>query len=582
MIVSCVMIARRGRKSALSKIKLLDKNLIDKIAAGEVVERPASVIKELLENGIDAGSTRIEIEIKGGGIDYIRVSDNGMGIEETDLVLAFARHATSKLESEADLWALGSMGFRGEALSSIGAVSQVEMYSNTGSEGHCIKVEGGEVVSCQAAPAPPGTSVMVKDLFFNTPARKKFLKSTVTEGNKVYDTVVRLALSHPEISFSFRNEHRQVFMTSGNGDLREVALAIYGRDFSGRLLDIQLQYGDITVSGLIGNPELTRKNRRGQIFVVNRRVVRNPVLSVSLEEAYRGLLLGRERPVGIVFLAMPPGQVDVNVHPQKTEVRFHDEKAVFKAIKTVAREKLFQTFNPDLTGETYRARLEEYRESSPSIHYIPNSADYRLGPVIREESLGFTAVQDDNTPSIKLYGQWQDSYLICEIDGQLNIIDQHAAHERLLFNKIKGLPGEKLSQELAVPVAVELPPDLIMLVESRRALLEDLGYDLDRIGEKTMVIRSIPAMANGGEVETLMEILDAWQSQPLTEEVILDSGLKVLACKGAVKAGQRLDPQEIMRLLSEWALTENRNFCPHGRPACYTMDKTEMDRHMKR
>lgn len=566
----------------MSKIKLLDKNLINMIAAGEVVERPASVVKELVENGIDAGSTSLEIEIKGGGINYIRVSDNGTGIEESDLILAFARHATSKIEAESELWALKSMGFRGEALSSIAAVSKVEMYTNANGEGHCIKVEGGEVISHQPAPAPPGTSVTVRDLFFNTPARRKFLKSTVTEGNQVYDTVVRLALSHPEVSVSFRNEHRQVFMTSGNGDLREVALAVFGRDFSRRLLDIEMQYGDINVTGLISTPELTRKNRKGQIFVVNRRVVRNPVLSVSLEEAYRGLLLGRERPVGIVFLTMPPGQVDVNVHPQKTEVRFHDEKAVFMAIKTAVRERLFQTVNPDLTGETYRSRLGAYQEPSPSNHYIQNTTKYRPQLVMREDTLDFIAIQDDKVPSIKLYGQWQDSYLICEIDGLLNIIDQHAAHERLLFNKIKEEPGERLHHELAVPVAVELPPDLIMLVESRRELLRNLGYHLDRIGEKTMVIRTIPAVAAGGEVETLMEILDDWQNQPHNDEVIIDSGLKVLACKGAVKAGQRLDHREMMRLISEWVVTENRNFCPHGRPTCYTIDKAEMDRLMKR
>ncbi len=566
----------------MNKIKLLDKDLIDKIAAGEVVERPTSVVKELLENGIDAGSTRLEIEIRGGGIDYIRVSDNGIGIAEEDLLLAFARHATSKLESESDLWLLGSMGFRGEALSSIAAVSRVEMYSNPGGEGHCIRVDGGEVISCQAAPAPPGTSVTVTDLFYNTPARRKFLKSTVTEGNQVYDTVVRLALSHPEISFSFRNEHRQVFMTSGNGELREVALAIFGKDFSRRLLDIELQYGDITVTGLIGKPELTRKNRRGQIFMVNRRVVKNPVLSVSLEEAYRGLLLGRERPVGMIFLTMPPDRVDVNVHPQKTEVRFHDEKAVFMAIKTAVREKLFQATNPDLTREPFRTRVESFQEPSPSPAYIPQPVNYRPQPVLKEETLDFMAMSEDDIPPINIYGQWKDSYLICEIDGLLNIIDQHAAHERLVFNQLKAQSVKTVSQELTVPVAIELPPDLLLLVESRQEFLKNLGYVMDRIGEKTMVIRSIPALAAGGEVETLMEILDTWQSRPFAGELDLDDGLKVLACKGAVKAGQRLESREMMHLIREWARTENRNFCPHGRPTCYTIDKAEMDRLMKR
>ena len=300
-----------------------------------MVERPASVVKELLENSIDAESSFIEVEIRGGGIEYIRVTDDGVGIDKKDLKLAFARHATSKLESEADLWSINSMGFRGEALSSIAAVARVDMNSNTGSEGYHIKIAGGNVLSFQAAPSPPGSSVTVQDLFFNIPARRKFLKSSVTEGNRIYDIVVRIALSHPEISFCFRNEHRQIFMTSGNGDLREVAWAIFGKDFSRRLLEINLEYGDITVTGLISKPDLTRKNRKGQIFFVNRRVVKNQV-SVSLK-----------RPIvafcwyGAACWNCLPNHLligDVNVY-SKTEVRFRDESGFWVIQAAVRKSK---------------------------------------------------------------------------------------------------------------------------------------------------------------------------------------------------------------------------------------------------
>ncbi len=558
----------------MNKIKLLDKTLVDKIAAGEVVERPASVVKELLENSIDAASSFIEVEIRGGGIEYIRVTDDGVGIDKKDLKLAFARHATSKLESEADLWSINSMGFRGEALSSIAAVARVDMNSNTGSEGYHIKIAGGNVLSFQAAPSPPGSSVTVQDLFFNIPARRKFLKSSVTEGNRIYDIVVRIALSHPEISFCFRNEHRQIFMTSGNGDLREVAWAIFGKDFSRRLLEINLEYGDITVTGLISKPDLTRKNRKGQIFFVNRRVVKNQILSVSLEKAYSGFLLSMERPVGIVFLTIPADQVDVNVHPQKTEVRFRDEKTVFKVIQTAVREELLKRTMPEMTTEPFRFPVEGVSEYDK----VPN-----LSPVMmREDPLEFSINTDDNSERPRVFGQWKNSYLICEINGLLIIVDQHAAHERLLYNQIREHSGQKLEQELAVPVGIELSPDFLSLVESKQNMLNNLGYKLDRFGEKTMVIRSIPAVVAGREVEVLMEILESWESAPPNDEMILDNGLKILACRGSVKAGQKLDQMEMLRLISDWAVTDNRNFCPHGRPTCFTMDKSEMDRFMKR
>ncbi|NLV16166.1 MAG: DNA mismatch repair endonuclease MutL [Syntrophomonadaceae bacterium] len=597
----------------MNRIKLLDKTLIDKIAAGEVVERPASVVKELVENSLDAGSRRIEAEIAGGGLELIRVADDGSGIAEADLLLAFARHATSKISEESHLWALTSMGFRGEALSSIGAVSKAEMCSNPDQEGHCIQVEGGEVLSLKPASSPPGTIITVRDLFYNTPARKKFVKSAITEGNQVYDIMLRLAFSHPEVSFSFSNERRRVFLTSGNGRIDQVALAVFGQDYARRLIQFEHQYGTIRVHGLTSNLELTRKNRKGQIFLVNGRVVKNPILSVAMEEAYRGLLLNRERPVGIIYLTIPPGQIDVNVHPQKTEIRFDDERAVFQAVKSSVRTALFQQNNPNITGEEFLARLES-EQANQSSQKVPSYTKYQSTLPLRYNSPGggeFNESADkwsdaknaeilpeptrwDETwqqlvpenygsgSRITIFGQWQDSYLLCELDERLVIVDQHAAHERLLFNQLKKSESPVIQQELAVPVAIELPDDLLMIAEEKNELLQGLGYCLDRFGEKSMVIRMIPAMATDQEVETLMEILEQLQNSFLDDELYLDAGLKILACKGSVKAGQRLGQMEITRLLEEWSRTDTRDFCPHGRPVCMVLEKSDLDKLLKR
>ncbi|NLB17159.1 MAG: DNA mismatch repair endonuclease MutL [Syntrophomonadaceae bacterium] len=595
----------------MNRIKLLDKALIDKIAAGEVVERPASVVKELVENSLDAGSCRIEVEIAGGGLDLIRVIDDGSGIDEDDLILAFARHATSKISDESHLWALSSMGFRGEALSSIGAVSRVEMYSNPGQEGHCIQVEGGEVISLKPAPSPPGTSITIRDLFYNTPARKKFVKSAVTEGNQVYDIILRLAFSHPKVSFSFSNERRRVFQTSGNGHIPEVALAIFGQDYARRLMQFRGQYGAIQVFGLTSTLELTRKNRKGQIFLVNGRVVKNPILGVAMEEAYRGLLLSRERPVGIIYLTIPPDQIDVNVHPQKIEIRFNDEKAVFQAIKSGVRTALYQQANPNITGQQFLTRLEsEQNNQSPSKgssftqYQSALPLKYDLQGVLNnnpdnwvptravetepessqwgETRQQFTQSNEGFRPQVKTFGQWQDSYLVCELEGRLVIVDQHAAHERLLFNRLKETESPVHEQELAVPVAIELPEDLLTIAEAKSELLQELGYYLDRFGEKSMVIRIIPAMATDQEVETLMDILEQLQNHNLDDRLHLDEGLKILACKGAIKAGQRLDQLQINHLLEEWFRTDTRDFCPHGRPTCMVLEKSDLDKLLKR
>ncbi len=595
----------------MSRIRLLDKSLIDKIAAGEVVERPASVVKEIVENSLDAGSKHIEIEIAGGGMEMIRVSDDGSGMDRDDMILAFARHATSKINTESDLWSLSSMGFRGEALSSIGAVARVTMNTSQGSEGSLIEIAGGEVLRQEAAASPLGTRVTVSDIFFNTPARKKFMKSSVTEGNQIYDIVVRLALSHPNVSFLFKNQKKQIFMTSGNGRLPEVVLAIYGADYARRMMEFDYEYGNIGISGMLGNMELTRKNRKGQLFYVNQRVVKNQILSAALEEAYRGFLLNRERPVGIVFLRIPPEDIDVNVHPQKTEIRFHDERTAFLAVKTAVRETISRKLDSSITGERFfnRADLEQQVEQA-SLSWKAQEIDYAPKPF--QLNRAFPSADDCETPGStwqgsvsemksdfmtrdnpiigpqdnegesRLLGQWQNSYLVCELQGRLYIVDQHAAHERLLFNRIKSSPSQINKQELALPVALELSPDLIETAENNRQRLEDFGYVMDRFGEKSMVVRTVPPVSDGEEIETLMEILDSLRNMDSEEIVKGDEPFKVLACKGAVKAGQPLVPQEMLRLLQDWAQTENREFCPHGRPTCMVLDKNQMDKLMKR
>lgn len=598
----------------MNKIHVLRDDLINKIAAGEVVERPASVVKELVENAIDAGSTKVEIEIKGGGIEYIRVTDNGSGMPEDDLILAFTRHATSKLTEESDLWVLQSLGFRGEALPSIASVARVEMISNTGETGVGITIEGGLISSVRPAAAPKGSSITVKDLFFNTPARRKFLKSVITEGNHILDTVTRMAMSHPEISFSFSNENRRIFITTGDGSLYNTALAVFGNDFAEKFLVFEDAAGDIIVKGLVGNTSFTRKNRRGQYFFVNNRAVKNSILSTALEEAFRGFLISGERPVGVVFLEVPTADVDVNVHPQKAEVRFKDEQTVFAAIKRAVRARLYrETGVPTVSSSESEIDLDASIVSKPVFE--PGSASdsgtsyqtrsnygfsvrerssYNYEPVLRQQNihrpvdpvipgkLSFEEITSEPVPeSIKIYGQWKDSYIICEIEDRLEIIDQHAAHERILYNRLKGHQDRFIGQELAIPVMLESSPQIIQRIENNKELIRSLGFITEPFGDRSVVIREVPAMTAGAEVETLLEILDYLEDERDPQQV-LDEGLKIIACKGAIKAGQHLDIREMKDLLQQWMQVDDFHACPHGRPTRVSFTLKDLEKQFKR
>lgn len=584
MTVFCDTPSESARRSALSKIHVLDSNLINKIAAGEVVERPASVVKELIENAFDAGSTRVEIEIHGGGIEYIRVSDNGCGMDEDDLILSFTRHATSKLSVEDDLWAVDTMGFRGEALPSIASVSQVEVNSNNGQTSITLTVNGGEMSAVKPAAAPPGTNIIVKDLFYNTPARRKFLKTGVTEGNQIYDTVTRAAISRPDISVAFRNENRLVFMTDGDGILLNAVRSIYGKDYAEKMLPFHKEFGDMTVQGLIGRPEFTRKNRKGQLFYVNGRSIRSALMSASLEDAFRGLLISQEKPVGIIFLTMPPDVVDVNVHPQKAEVRFRSEQSVFQAVKTAVRETLYASYNRGFTPRDEEPAFSK-TFSKPSgefyQHDSPRKADYDWANLFKEDTPVFNIETQLPSFDFKIYGQWQDSYLIFETEGTLEIMDQHAAHERIMFNQLKNAGQSPVSQELAVAVMIELGSDMMEQVEKQGQLIRELGYEVEIFGERSVIIRAVPAAAAGSEVEVLLEILDS-TGEVKEWEASFDKGLKVMACKSAIKAGQKLNREEMEELIQSWIKTPDRYTCPHGRPVCISYDPQEMARAFKR
>lgn len=573
------------------KIKVLDDHLINKIAAGEVVDRPSSVVKELVENSLDAGSRKIEVEIRGGGIDYIRVTDDGWGVAEEEMALAFARHATSKLKTEEDLWCIRTMGFRGEALPSIGAVSKVIMHSNNGEGGASITVEGGKIVSIKAAAAPPGTTVVVQNLFYNTPARLKFLKSKTTEANWVFRVTSQLALAHPEVMFSLVNEGRLVFKTPGRGDLKETAGAVLGHSWTKRLLELHKEAGEMRIHGLIGDPSFTYRGNRGQFYFVNRRVVQNRILARALQDGYQGFLVGQERPVGMIFVDVPSEWIDVNVHPQKTEVRFKDEQKIYSLVRLAVREKL-SSLNDKGTPYFEILSLEENREaydafSSPSKKDANNDDkwswldEFDFKKTEPPEELFSGEDKEKEESNFHLLGQWASSYIICEIENRLEIIDQHALHERIIFDELQTAPGNLKGEELLFPLSVQLPPELMEAALENMDLLSKLGYRVEIMGERSLAIRQGPAVAKNREIEVLLAVLEDIEKKR-EREGVETSALTVVACKSAVKAGERLTLEEMNWMLKKWFMVPRSWRCPHGRPVSVSLTMKEIEKWLKR
>lgn len=574
-------------------IRLLEDNLINKIAAGEVIERPASVVKELVENSIDAGSTRINVRIAGGGVDLIEVEDNGFGIPAQDVGTALQRHATSKITCAEDLFNINTMGFRGEALPSIASVSRLELYTRYADEpGARVTAAGGTIQDTEAFPGPEGTRIVVRELFFNTPVRKKFLKSPVTEQSHIYDIMSKLALSRPDISFSLNSEKKLYFKTPGNGNLRDALIAINGKDFAEQFIDLKISGETCSAYGLITRPEFHRINRKNQIFYVNNRIIKSPMLARAVDEGYKGLLLSREYPGVIVFLTIAPGEVDINVHPQKTELRFTDEGPIFRLLSRGIRD----TVNGLAINwrENYRetqAPTEKYYDLS-YIEYprtIPAMVRDQEIPFVHQPSKVFLrdlstspAEVVDDDEYLRILGQCFNSYILVETEGCLWMVDQHAAHERIIYSRLKkaAQSGEPETQLLAVPLTIELSVPDIELIIKQPHLLSKIGLFVEPLGPDTLIIRSSPPALQGQEKELLLEILQMLRDN--RNDDCLDAAQCLLACKRAVKAGQILSSLEMEQLLKDLLETDDFRHCPHGRPTIIEITHSELDRRFKR
>ncbi|NLN87750.1 MAG: DNA mismatch repair endonuclease MutL [Syntrophomonadaceae bacterium] len=575
-------------------IRLLDDHLINKIAAGEVIERPASIVKELVENAIDAGSRRIAVQIAGGGIDRIEVADDGQGIPRDQVLMAFERHATSKIGREEDLTSIATMGFRGEALPSIASVSEVELHTQYGQEaGVRVSVSGGKNIRLDNSPAAPGTKVTVTDLFFNTPARKKFLKSMVSEGIQVHDVMCHLALARPDISFSYANEKKLYFKTPGSGDLRDTVVAIYGHDFAAHFIDLDWQGERYRLRGLMSKPEFRRLNRKNQLFYVNDRLIKSPMLARAVDEGYRGALLTREYAAVFLFLYLPGEEVDVNVHPQKTEVRFRDDKAIFRLVSQALKAALG---GPGLT--------DDHRPLHPSGFPRPSQpAPLRLdwphdpqplfiaetGPQVIDShiqtGIGWDGRDADRgTPDSDLVviGQCFNGYIIIERGDSIWLVDQHAAHERIIYNRLReqGRGQTEEGQILAFPQAFDLSAAAMDMLEDHLDVFRTAGFDLEPLGPDSVILRAAPAALQGQEVEFVNECLDVLAMDQAIN--FKDEIYALMACKQAVKAGDLLSRAEMMLLVDD--LLRNRDYgnCPHGRPTLVEISRSELEKRFKR
>lgn len=614
-----------------NKIAVLEKATIDKIAAGEVVERPASVVKELVENAIDAGADAITVEIKDGGKSYIRITDNGCGIPEEELPVAFLRHSTSKLRDASELSDIHTLGFRGEALSSISAISRVEMITKPQTElmGVRYVVEGSQEVSMDKIGAPDGTTIMVYQLFFNTPARKKFLKSDMTEASYISELMERLALSHPDVSFLFISNKKEKIHTSGNGNLMDTIYQIYGRQIASNLLAVEKETDLLMVSGFIGNSNVARGNRSLENFYINGRYIKSPLLSKAVEEGYVGYLMQHQYPFCVLQITTKEAAVDVNVHPTKQEVRFDDEIAIADIFKTLVFERLHQrediaevTLDEEIekekeqskpvaeerTPEPFeKARLQQMREKiTKQIHAdTPYERKYQEFYQKRESDANAHAPKQELPETSKtatyeqtsfltrearakhhIIGQVFDTYWLIEHDNKLYIIDQHAAHEKVLYERMmKQLKNKEMTTQYVSP------PIILSLTRAEQDILErfadvfaELGYVISPFGGNEFAIEGVPGNLFSFDVKTFfMELLASCDSLKGNDghDMILEK-IASMSCKAAIKGNNQLSRPEIEALLEELLSLENPYHCPHGRPTIIAMTKYELEKKFKR
>ena len=692
----------------MGKIVLLDELTINQIAAGEVIERPASVVKELVENSIDAGATSINIEVKNGGIKQIRITDNGSGIAEDDLRFAFERHATSKIRTAEDLESVKSMGFRGEALASIAAISHIELITKTAEEfmGNKIIVEGGDIIEQEETGAQKGTTIIVSNLFYNTPVRYKFLKKDYTELGYIEDAVTRIALANPNVAIKLSNENKTILQTNGNGDIKTVIYSLYGKEITDGLIDIDYQYENIKVTGVIGKPEIARNNRTYQMFFVNKRFIKDKTLSAGAEQAFKGLL-----PIGkfgfvILNLEIDPRKIKVNVHPTKIEIRFQEEQKVFKAIYHSIREGLLkkdlvkntektleigtkqeiepidqevkndtkkdmtenknieqiseiinsntekrvepepdmqatQRFEPitekvedKKTGlfglfkkkdntieeeveknaieeifayksnEIYKTDKETNDETSQNMNFkkmynetfgiekeesedVEKITDYSYADTKQKLSMFEDNEEYKNAPPYKYCGTVFSTYIIIEMGNEMYIIDQHAAHERVMYEEIKKNyyeTAEKESQIMLLPDIINLSHKEKTIVKENLDLFTKAGFMLEEFGESTIRLIGVPAICMDMDTKELfLEILDTIDTVAITaKQEKEDKFIATIACKAAVKANMALTKEEVDALMKKLLVLPNPFTCPHGRPTAIKMSKVDLEKKFNR
>ena len=634
----------------MPKIIQLSPHIANLIAAGEVVERPASVAKELLENAVDAGASKVTIEIRDGGMTFLRITDNGCGMAAEDAKTAFLRHATSKLRTAEDLAAISTMGFRGEALAAIASVSRIDLLTKTAGavSGTGLHLEAGVITEESEAGCPEGTTIIVRDLFYNTPARMKFMKSDTVEGGRVAAAVQLQALAHPEVAFTFIRDGKQILSTPGTGKLEAAVYCIYGRE-SAQMAKVESRWENYTLTGYVSKPTDARPSRNLQTFFVNDRPVKSKLLIAALEEAYRNQIMVGKFPACVLHLTLPATAVDVNVHPAKTEVKFLSEKAVFDCVhygvlaalnkqpdrpqvqfKPAPPETKVPAYQPAAPAkpaapkqETFFRTMtaEEYRNFSSAVRsapqpnpaaaataakaveqqlhstlredvYLPKAAPAPVkpepaptpAPIIPEPEMQQETIVMPQEIPWRMVGELYNTYIIVEQGEDAFLIDKHAAHERILFEKLKANQESISSQMLLTPVPVRLRSDAAAELLNNTELLCELGFEVEEFGDSTVLLRQIPMdLSPDGAAEAAESLAaDLLKGRRERKDAIRDELLHTVACKAAIKAGWISDEKELLALVKQVMAREDLKYCPHGRPICVTLSKKQLEKQFKR
>ena len=636
----------------MPKILQLDRHVADLIAAGEVVERPASAVKELVENAVDAGAAQVTVEIQNGGMSYLRVTDNGCGIAAEDAETSFLRHATSKLRTKEDLAAIGTLGFRGEALAAIASVSKIDLLTKTaGAEGLSLHLEAGRVLERSPAGCPDGTTIVVRDLFYNTPARLKFMKRDTVEASQVAGTVQRQALAHPDVAFRLIKDGETVLQTAGNGDLHGTIYQVFGRQLAVDMVEVKSQWENLRLEGYVTKPTATRGNRNYQQFFVNGRPVKSRLMTAALEEAYANQMMTGRFPGCVLCLELPRQAVDVNVHPAKTEVKFANERAVFDCIRFGVLSALNKTpGRPAMELEKEKPAAVQAAPAAPAVSAAPKPretfrtmtpAEYKTftevlsapvkkpvappveqalrprvppvpdrkpDPVLRQEIFTYeaasrppetpmqppvqkpagipeqTVLPIPEAPAYRVVGEVLDTYILIEQGDAVLFLDKHAAHERILFEKLKAQTTDVMAQALLTPISASFTPEETGALLENGPLLARYGYEVEDFGGGDLLIRRIPAELDPGQAQSALEELAAGLLEGMAKdpEALRDAALHTIACKAAIKAGWHTEPAERDALVRQVMERDDIKYCPHGRPVMVTLTKKQLEKQFKR